>query len=398
MDILDEIDESVKEKRRKWNYTPMREKSETDALIDELLREFSSDRKPEQPSYHAPSYRDEYNRKSEIDERREYENFAGNAGTGPQDEEDLTQVFSRNDIDKYENGYDGEYSDPYGGGNGGSQGNYGGYDSGFDDDYYDEDDFDKDCDSLNPDDLGLDEEEYAEFENFMDAQNEEKKLKKKKENKSILKKVWRIIYTAVIAAFTIIGVFSSVLYCLEKFEASPADLTEKDEALKAELCRVIYPVVETNTSDFESFEDISKEQLVAVSVWEIIINGDVKVFKDAETGEIVIPHTQIEYAVSKLFGSEKNVEPCSIEIAGLEIKYDKDKQGYIVPEDYYIYTSYPVVTSTAEQDGTYTVYADCYDDAPQWTEDKKRAPLKKMVFTLKKTSDYYNILSAKTVS
>ena len=43
MDILDEVDAAVREKRSKWKYTPMREKSETDAIIDELLREFSSD-------------------------------------------------------------------------------------------------------------------------------------------------------------------------------------------------------------------------------------------------------------------------------------------------------------------------------------------------------------------
>ena len=43
MDILEEIEETLNEKKRKWNYTPMREKSETDALIDELLREFSAE-------------------------------------------------------------------------------------------------------------------------------------------------------------------------------------------------------------------------------------------------------------------------------------------------------------------------------------------------------------------
>ena len=30
MDILDEVDAAVREKRSKWKYTPMREKSETE--------------------------------------------------------------------------------------------------------------------------------------------------------------------------------------------------------------------------------------------------------------------------------------------------------------------------------------------------------------------------------
>ena len=41
MDILDEIDAQLHEKKSKWSYTPMREKSETDAIIDDLLREFA---------------------------------------------------------------------------------------------------------------------------------------------------------------------------------------------------------------------------------------------------------------------------------------------------------------------------------------------------------------------
>ena len=60
MDILEEIEETLNEKKRKWNYTPMREKSETDALIDELLREFSAENRDIQSgkklSYQSSSY------------------------------------------------------------------------------------------------------------------------------------------------------------------------------------------------------------------------------------------------------------------------------------------------------------------------------------------------------
>lgn len=40
MDILDEVDAAVREKRSKWKYTPMREKSETDAIIDDCCVSF----------------------------------------------------------------------------------------------------------------------------------------------------------------------------------------------------------------------------------------------------------------------------------------------------------------------------------------------------------------------
>ena len=35
-------------------------------------------------------------------------------------------------------------------------------------------------------------------------------------------------------------------------------------------------MVETQVSDFESFDDIPAEELINISVWEIIINGDIK--------------------------------------------------------------------------------------------------------------------------
>ena len=33
MDILDELNKTIKEKKEDWNYTPKREKSETDKLV-----------------------------------------------------------------------------------------------------------------------------------------------------------------------------------------------------------------------------------------------------------------------------------------------------------------------------------------------------------------------------
>jgi len=342
----------------------------------------------------------------ESEERMEYEQDARQSYSSQQvhqpvqqhnpyqnesNDNDMTQVFSRKDIEEYEKNqqadesfteYNGSQNDEYSG------------NGGFDDDYYDENDFEDDCESLQPEDL--DEEEYAEFEDYMTAREEQKNLKMNSKTVSMPKRIWKIFYTAVIAAFTIIGIFSSALYILEQFEATPDDKKAQDEALKTEIASVVYPVVATQADDFASFDEIPKEQLIAASLWEIIINGDLKIFTDSESGEILIPHSQVEYVVSKLFGSEKKVDACDIEVDGIEIKYDKDSKSYIIPENHDIYTSYPVVAAIDQQGETYNVSVKYYNDGPQWTTEKKSSPEKTVVYTLKKTSDYYNIVSAIT--
>ena len=86
MDIMEEIEETIREKRSKWNYTPMRESEETDAIIDQLLREFapkessSNSRKAQRPvppvkpaAVRPPRPVVHSEPKDEMEERAEYE-------------------------------------------------------------------------------------------------------------------------------------------------------------------------------------------------------------------------------------------------------------------------------------------------------------------------------------
>lgn len=420
MDILDEIDETIKDKKGKWNYTPMREKSETDVLIDQLLKEFNSNTKP---PYKTSS--SDYNKKTEMEERQEYENFTSKQPESPEpipeyqpSANDKTQIFSREDIEHEladEADADNNYSEYNGNGNYNDNNDDYDYDyddndyydeddenynfsGGFDDDYYDETDFELDCENLPTE--NLDEDEYAEFEEFVDHQeNDSIRIIKPKAKINMPKTIFRIFYTAVIAAFTIIGILSSAIFCLEKLQLAPSDIQEKEDALKEEMTSVLFPFVFTSIDDFEAAENISKEQIVNLSLWEIIIglNGNLSVFEDKDTEKIIIPQSQVEYAAEKLLGEEIKVEACNIKFADLQIEYDEDKKGYIIPDNYNIYTFYPTVTNVKEKDDLYTVNVDCFSDIPKWEEKKKKTPAKKMVFTLKKTSEYYNIISAKTL-
>lgn len=386
MDILEEIEETLNEKKRKWNYTPMREKNETDALIDELLREFSSENRTTQyeKKYSSPSsmrHYTDYDVKTEAEEREEYNRSVYSANTP---EDDDTKSYSINDLPDNETESSYNNSDFRNDNN-----DYSNDNEGYNDDYYD-DEYDEEFDDSHK----MNTEEFAEF---LDAEDDSMRDDVPR-RRNPWKTAWRIIYTAIIAAFTIIGIFSSAIYCLERLEMTPADKQEKENILKAEVQKVIYPLVETEVSDFESFDDITAEELINISVWEIVINGNIKVFYNSETEETLIPQTQIEYIVEKLFGSENKIENTTAGVGDVSIVYDKKQKGYIVPENTDIYTMYPVVTNVSSSDDIYTVNVECYKDSPAWNSEKKTAPAKKMVFTLKKTSEYYNIISAKTVS
>lgn len=386
MDILEEIEETLNEKKRKWNYTPMREKNETDALIDELLREFSSENRTTQSekkysSQSSMRHYTDYDVKTEAEEREEYNRSVYSANTP---EDDATKSYYINDLTDDETESSNNNSDFRNDNN-----DYSNDNEGYNDDYYD-DEYDEDFDDSHK----LNTEEFAEF---LDAEDDSMRDDVPR-RRNPWKTAWRIIYTAIIAAFTIIGIFSSAIYCLERLEMTPADKQEKENILKAEVQKVIYPLVETEVSDFKSFDDITAEELINISVWEIVINGNIKVFYNSETEETLIPQTQIEYIVEKLFGSEDKIENTTAGVGDVSIVYDKKQKGYIVPENTDIYTMYPVVTNVSVSDDIYTVNVECYNDSPAWNSEKKTAPAKKMVFTLKKTSEYYNIISAKTVS
>lgn len=387
MDILEEIEETLNEKKRKWNYTPMREKNETDALIDELLREFSSENRTIQSHKKNSSIRHytDYNVKTEAEEREEYNRSLYSANSPEND--DATKTYSINDLPDNEtaSGYNN-----FGFGNDNNNNDDNNDDEGFDDDDFYNNEYDEEFNDSHK----MNTEEFAEF---LDSEDDSMRDNVPR-RRNPWKTAWRIIYTAIIAAFTIIGIFSSAIYCLERLEMTPADKQKKENILKAEMQKVIYPLVETEVNDFENFTDISAEELINISVWEIVINGNIKVFRNSETEETLIPQTQIEYIVEKLFGSEDKIENTTSGVGNVSIVYDKKQKGYIVPENTDIYTMYPVVTNVSVSDDIYTVNVECYKDLPAWNSEKKTSPAKKMIFTLKKTSEYYNIISAKTVS
>lgn len=367
MDIMEEIEETVREKRSKWNYTPMRESEETDAIIDQLLREFapkessSNSRKeqrpvsPVRPAAVKPSRPIVQSEpKDEMEERAEYERFASM---------DKTMVYSRKEM------------------------------------FYSANEADKDVDE----DADFEQDEYyddSEFEDFMGTDDDFILYQRPSGSPGILKTVLKILITAIIAGFCLLGILTTVNYIIDRQTfgnrtgiSSAANNNSQNDELK----KVVYPAVAVDIEDFESISDLSSESMINTAVWEIIINGDISVFK-GENGDIVIPENQMKYIIEKLFGSDSEYKNVTTGVGDVTILYDKSSKSYIIAEKNDVYSYVPKVADVSKsEEDKYSVLVEYYNDSPSWADSGESQPVQRKMFTLEKTSEYYNFVSVKTV-
>ncbi len=82
----------------------------------------------------------------------------------------------------------------------------------------------------------------------------------------------------------------------------------------------------------------------------------------------------------------------------LQILYDKSQKEYIIAEKNDVYSYVPKVADVTKSEADkYSVLVEYYNDSPSWADSGERQPIKRKMFTLEKTSEYYNIVSVKTV-
>lgn len=393
MDILDEIDAALHEKRSKWNYTPMREKSETDAIIDELLREFSPGNSSQNKSRQAYSPKPQAVKtepKPQVNEERkerlEYNNAVKNqSGTHLKSNSDFFVPQAEDDDDEFNQYVAERYAAKYA------------EDENYSDEYDDEyeAEYEEDYDEEYPEETGNGMSD-GDFESFMESENDGERGDLPNYSVSgIIKTVLKILVLAVFGAFAVVGIINTASIGYNKFSKTANSASETD-SLKKELQSVIYPLIVTETKDFADISELTDEELVNIGVWEVVINGEKSIFKDEESGEYLLPQDQMNYIVEKLFGEDVKFSHTSSGIGDTAITYDKKNKQYIIPEDTDLYTYSPVVTDIAEAGDTYTVYADCYTSSPSWNSGKSD-PSKRVMVTLNKTAEYYNIVSLKSI-
>lgn len=443
MDILDEVDAAIHEKRSKWNYTPMREKSETDAIIDELLREFSNEnsstektipakRSAVKTSEKIPDYIVPPDNNNPKSERAFHENSVNISDNIPQEQyaysqampqeryeqspqampersayqEQYPQSTLENDIPQnmYERSpqaapqeksndsddYNEYISQKY------AQARYRDEeidDPDHDDEYEEyEEEYDEEYAPDFPESYEDNKISDMDFNAFMDSENDGKKDDIPSiAISTIIKTVLKILILAVFGTFSVVGIINIADRGVDKFGKSSSE-----KNIKEELQSVIYPLIVTETEDFQNASELSNEQIVNICVWEVVINGKISAYKAEDSDDYIMPQDQMKYIVDKLFGDGVDFSDSDSKIGQEKITYEKKKKQYVIPENTDLYTFYPVVTDVAETSSGYMVYANCFSAAPSWNGEKQ-TPSKRIIVTLDKTKEYYNIKSLKTI-
>lgn len=87
----------------------------------------------------------------------------------------------------------------------------------------------------------------------------------------LVKIILKILVLAVFGAFAVTGIINTVSTGINKFSESSG--SGAADMQKTEFESVIYPLIVTETKDFESVSDLGNEELINIAVWELVING-----------------------------------------------------------------------------------------------------------------------------
>ncbi len=362
---MDEIEETIKEKKSKWHYTPMRETDETEALIDQLLMEYSSGGVHSDTVQHnvPPKHREE----PEFEEPYQPECYAESECSSESNEK--TMVYSRDEINLAEK-------------------------QAYETDSFEDDD---EYESRYEDD---DYTGSTLFDEFMDAEDDFDSCDTEFSLKSLVRTVAKIAVIAVIGGFCVTGVMTTLNSVLNRINfssqtgAGPSAGNDSDNGnskLNEEFKKVVYPIVAADVEDFNSADELSPESVLNAAVLENVMNSDASLYKDENSGDISIPEMKLLDTAERLFGPDAPYKTTGTEIGGITVRYNKSESCYVVSGESggYAYTPEIADISQAETD-TYSVLVN-YKNSTGSKPDKKK------MIIVKKSGEAYSFASVRTI-
>ncbi len=192
-----------------------------------------------------------------------------------------------------------------------------------------------------------------------------------------------------VSIMSVIGIIFSVNFCINTIKRI-ADNT----AQKTEFAKYISPVVVVDPPAFEEGTNLPIEVLMKAAIWNIIINEDTSKY-EKDFDNIIVPASDVEVQVTKLFGTGINFTHQTLDDGNLYFEYNEEKKSYIIPVSPQFFPYSPKVEDIKKiGDNKFELRVGYYPPTQFWlSADSQPKADKYMKYTLKKQGSNYSIVS-----
>ena len=220
-------------------------------------------------------------------------------------------------------------------------------------------------------------------------------MEKKEKKKSIIVRPRGLTVLGVIMfLFAIIGIITSG-FAARNFVGDIINQTTQ----KKEFEKIITSLVMQDPAPADELSLLNNSTIVLAGVFEVIFNENIEKY-DSDGYSIIIPATDVEMHIKKLFGESVNFSHATITTSNIIINYSAPTEEggngeYTIPEGitYMGYT--PKVTNIRYLGGEYRLTVYYINSASAWEalkEEKELTIAKAMVYVLAKENNTYKIL------
>lgn len=199
-----------------------------------------------------------------------------------------------------------------------------------------------------------------------------------------------MIFGIVITLLAIVGLFSTISFCVDKVKAF-ADNTQQ----KNEFAKFIYPIVICDPAPFDQTVKLRSDTMITAAIWDIILYEDKSKY-EADFDMMIVPEVDIEQHGTKLFGNGLSFEHQSILGAGVQFYYDESIKSYRVPSNPKYFTYSPFIEDVSRVGERYTLTVGYVSPTPAWltlTSDDAPEPEKYVDYVVSKRGNEMTLVA-----
>ena len=165
------------------------------------------------------------------------------------------------------------------------------------------------------------------------------------------------IVGSIVFVFFVIGIISTISFFSGRIKDSHL---EKVNAANAEYTAFITPLIMNDPAYFDDVSVASQEELLTVAIWSILQDDpDPNAYEYTRDGRIMIPSKQVEESYHRLFGESAVFKAVTVSSGGIEFKYNKSKDSFIIPITGITPIFSPRITGTKREGDRTILTVDC---------------------------------------